>query len=171
MSSWRKYTFGVLVGLAIAVVAPAQAKELPAPTGKAIITLSGMLGNTNQGNLGVVDWDLVQQLGMHELNTTTAFDKGIQKFRGVLARDVFEYFGLKATTIRAIALDDYAIDIPVEDFYKYDVLIAFELNGKRLRVRDKGPAWIVYPRDAHQELQDKMFDDRWVWQLIRVETK
>ena len=39
------------------------------------------------------------------------------------------------------------------------------MNGDRLRVRDKGPLWIVYPRDDYAELRSKDVDYKMVWQL------
>ena len=36
---------------------------------------------------------------------------------------------------------------------------------------DKGPFWIVYPRDQHEVLQDIRYDYRWVWQLDSLQVK
>ena len=37
-----------------------------------------------------------------------------------------------------------------------------------LTPRDKGPVWIVYPRDNHGVLADIRYDMRWVWQLVAL---
>ena len=58
-----------------------------------------------------------------------------------------------------------------EDFERFDVLVATHMDGERLQPSDKGPLWIVYPRDHHQELQDIRYDYRWVWQLIRLDVQ
>ncbi len=42
------------------------------------------------------------------------------------------------------------------------------MDGKRLTVRDKGPYWLVYPRDEFTELKDARFDHRWAWQLKEI---
>jgi hypothetical protein len=39
------------------------------------------------------------------------------------------------------------------------------MDGQYLKIMDKGPIWIVYPRDQYRELQDSLTDKRWVWQL------
>jgi hypothetical protein len=84
---------------------------------------------------------------------------------------VMERLGLTGSRINAIALNNYSALIPFEDIGRYNPLLALEMNGKRLRVRDKGPLWIVYPRDDHAELQGDRHNDRWVWQLMRLEVQ
>jgi len=39
------------------------------------------------------------------------------------------------------------------------------MNGQALRIRDKGPIWIVYPRDDYPELAVDAMDQRWIWQV------
>ena len=50
--------------------------------------------------------------------------------------------------VSVVALNDYASEIPVEDFSKYKVILALKRNGEYMPVRDKGPLFIVYPYDA-----------------------
>jgi hypothetical protein len=45
------------------------------------------------------------------------------------------------------------------------------MNGEYLEIRDKGPIWIVYPRDQFSELRNSMVDKKWVWQLSELEVK
>ena len=71
----------------------------------------------------------------------------------------------QAKHVEATALNDYLVDIPLADFYEYDVLLATHMDGVLLQPTDKGPLWIVYPRDKHRKLQDIRYDYRWVWQL------
>jgi hypothetical protein len=67
--------------------------------------------------------------------------------------------------VHAIALNDYEYTIPLEDFDRYDVLLATRVNGQLMRVRDKGPIWIVYPWSGHPELDDFATREKSVWQL------
>jgi hypothetical protein len=57
------------------------------------------------------------------------------------------------------------------DFAKYPVLLAYSMDGKALTARDKGPLWIVYPRDDYPEIKDPLLDSRWVWQLKEIDVK
>ena len=83
-------------------------------------------------------------------------------------RDILARAGAKGETVRATALNDYVMEIPVEDFHRFDVLAALYMDGVELSPRDKGPVWIVYPRDAYPELADIRYDVRWVWQLVTL---
>jgi hypothetical protein len=71
----------------------------------------------------------------------------------------------------ATALNDYVASIPLREPYDYPVLLALKMNGEYLELRDKGPIWIVYPRDQFSELRNSMVDKKWVWQLSELEVR
>ena len=77
--------------------------------------------------------------------------------------------GAAGTSAAAMALNDYSIDIPLADFRDYPVILALKMDGKNMRIRDKGPIWIVYPQDDHPELKTQAYRSRSVWQLRRLE--
>ncbi len=105
------------------------------------------------------------------LETSTVVTDGTHRFTGVLLRDLLTRLDADGDMVTAIALNDYAVDIPVSDFDKFDVILAYSMNGEALDRADKGPLWIIYPRDAHAELQDIRYDYRWVWQLSEIEVR
>lgn len=148
-----------------------QAEEdaLPMPTGEVVLTIGGNISKTNRGNLAVFDDDMLRALPSTSLETTTVVTDGVGRFDGFLMRDLLNHVGAKGETVTAIALNDYVIEIPMEDFSRFDVLVATSMDGKPLLPSNKGPFWIVYPRDDHRELHDIRYDYRWVWQLIRLE--
>lgn len=117
-----------------------------------------------------LDMARLQSLGPHSIHTSTVVTDGVLRFDGVLMRDVLEHVGVsdRTGTITARALNGYEIDIPVKDFRDFDVLLAWSMDGEYLKEDDKGPFWIVYPRDQHVDLQDIRYDYRWVWQLVSL---
>lgn len=128
------------------------------------------------GNRRVLTRDDFAGLPQSRLQTSTAWTEGPQNFDGVLLRDVLATVGINGRyvgnrQITVSALNDYSVDIPLLDAYKYDVLVAYRMNGKELNRRDKGPYWIVYPRDQHEELDDLRYAHRWAWQLKQIEVK
>lgn len=141
---------------------------LEAPKGRVILTISGAIDQTNGEALARFDHDMFEELGTTRITTSTSWTDGPQVFEGVLARDVMNAVGAEGLTIAATALNDYQITIPVEDFEKYDVLFATHMNGVELTARDKGPIWIVYPRDDHKELRNQTVDAKWLWQLSKI---
>lgn len=112
-------------------------------------------------------------LPYHKLVTHTLWSTGPQTFEGVLMRDLLVAAGLDPVAVQseefeALGLNEYRIPIPADDFLKYDVLVARRLNGVSMTRRDKGPYWIIYPRDDFAELNDPRYDYRWVWQLRHI---
>jgi hypothetical protein len=144
---------------------------LPQPQGAVILLVSGNIEITNSEQGAAFDREMLYALGKSQVETSTSWTDGNQQFEGVLARVVLERVGAEGTTAVATALNEFVAPVPMEEIKKYDVLLATHMNGKQMEVSDKGPIWIVYPRDDHPELQDAKFNDRWVWQLkeLRVE--
>lgn len=155
-----------------AVVAPAYGLDpLPAPKGPVILVVSGNIEITNSDGKAEFDREMLYSLGLTKVETSTSWTDGTQVFEGVLARAVLGRVGASGTTAVATALNDFIAPVPIAEMEKYDVLLATIMNGKQMEVSDKGPIWIVYPRNDNPELQDTKFNDRWVWQLreLRVE--
>ncbi|MEL6279399.1 MAG: molybdopterin-dependent oxidoreductase [Pseudomonadota bacterium] len=112
----------------------------------------------------------LEAMAQVEVSTTTEWTDGVTRFVGPKIRDVLERAGLdEANAVRAIAANDYAVEIPVADLLTYDAILAMRMNGEPLSLRNKGPLWIVFPRDEHEALADPVFNTYWIWQLIRIE--
>lgn len=105
------------------------------------------------------------------LETSTVVTDGVHSFTGVLLRDLLAQLDATGDVITATALNDYVVDIPRADVEQYDVIVGYSMNGAELDRADKGPLWIVYPRDGHEALQDIRYDYRWVWQLSELEIR
>ena len=112
----------------------------------------------------------IAALPEHTLDTHTSVTDGVHHFEGPLMRDLLGAAGFTGDAVLAIALNDYEITIPMSDFEEFDVIAALTMDGEVLTPRDRGPIWIVYPRDDHPELQDIRYDYRWVWQLTRIQS-
>lgn len=147
--------------------APLAADESPlsAPSEPVILTIDGNIHHTNVGDTAQFDTAMLGTLETHTLATETSVTDGVNQFAGFLLRDLLEWVGADGEQIVATALNDYIVEIPLSDFYQYDVLVATHMDGEALTPRDKGPLWIVYPRSDHSELQDIRYDYRWIWQL------
>lgn len=166
-------TMMALLATVLPTAMPTYAKDLPKPTGKVVLEISGSITNTNRDGVAAFDAGMLDAIGRHVVTTSTVWtERGAHDFEGVLMRDVLKAVGATAaTTVMAKALNDYQVEIPVADFQRYDVILASSMDGKVLTARDKGPLWIVYPRDKHGELADERIDQRWVWQLNRLELR
>ncbi len=141
---------------------------LPPPQGVVVLRVSGAVGCTNAEGEARFDLALLASLGTTRLATRTPWTEGVGVFEGVGLRRLMEAVGARGESVRAIALNDYAADIPFEEFARYRVLIAWSLDGRRLSRRDKGPLWIVYPWSEVPELDSRTIRQHSVWQLERL---
>ena len=92
------------------------------------------------------------------------------EFSGPLARDVVALLNNPEITVfQLVAVNEYAVEVPVSDFIDYDVIFALFQDGERFSPRDKGPIWVIYPMSDHPELQDRIYNDRLIWQMVRID--
>jgi hypothetical protein len=141
------------------------ADDLLPSSDRVILTVTGAI--TDADGSGRVEFDLraFERLGLSKLTTWTPWTDGEIEFEGVWARRLMEAVGARGTEVEASALNDYREVIPIDDFHRYDVLLAVRSNGRVMRARDKGPIWIVYPWSDHPELDDFLTREKSVWQL------
>ncbi len=157
-----------LMGLTLPAVGHA-ADPLLAPKGAIILTVDGVISNTNAPE-GRAKWDLdmLKGLGVTTFTTRTPWIEDEPVFEGVLLRSVLQAVGASGTQITAYALDEYSNKISIQDFADYDVILAYAVNGKALDKDDKGPLWIMYPFDAHPGIDVEEKSAHAVWQLARI---
>ena len=134
-----------------------------------LLEVTGKISITNDDpGKAVFDRALLDRFPRVTIQTHTPWTDGLVTFEGFLVRDLIKAVGASGETLKATAINDYAIDIPLEDFRKYDAIIADTKNGARMTVRDKGPLWIIYPWDSVPELKNEIYHSRSIWQLNRI---
>jgi hypothetical protein len=156
---------GFLVAIGGSGFADAGHVPLPEPEGRVILEVRGSVGVTNRDGTVAFDRDMLESLGMTTLATTTPWTDGVIVFEGVLMADLLDAVHATGDSVVARALNDYEIRIPLSDFRTWPVLLALKVDGEYLRIRDKGPMWIVYPRDDYSELDTDDTMDKSIWQL------
>ena len=169
--SWEAFAIVSLFLAGLGWQAGHAAEPLAKPSGPVILTVTGAISATNAPERAEFDQKMLEALGIERITTSTNWTNGKMVFEGVPVRKVLEAAGARGKTIVAAALDDYAIDIPIDDFTRYEVLLALRMNGRALARSDKGPIWIVYPRDDYPELHDPTTNARWVWQLKSIDVR
>lgn len=160
-------------GLAVLILAigTAQAEPLPKPEKATLLEVTGSIATRNVGEKAAFDLAMLEQLGGTKVVTSTAWTDGQPTFEGVLLSKLIERVGASGTTAVAIALNDYKVEIPVKDFGAYPVILAYKMNGEFLKIRDKGPLWIIYPQDEFPALKTKETQAKWVWQVKEIQFK
>jgi hypothetical protein len=166
MNQRRRFTWL----LALAAAAPLSfAQGLDAPKGRAILSISGKIDLKNKGDLATFDMAMIEKLPQHTFTTRTPwYDKPV-KFTGPLLSDVLAAVKAGGTTVSAVAINDYKVNIPMEDVRKHGILLARLIDDKPIPVRSKGPLFVVYPFDSASELRTSVYYERSIWQLKALE--
>ena len=147
-----------LAALAIPVAAQAQ----PEPA----LQLGGAIAEPNPRRL---TRSAIEALGLRELVTVTPWTHGPQRFSGVPLATVLDHVRARGETLRATALNDYAVAIERSGALAADALLATRLNDQPISVRERGPFWIVFPWSQRRELDSALVRQWAIWQLARIE--
>jgi len=155
--------------LAITWVFGPLAWALPPPKHKPVLTVSGKIGQTNQNLTAVWDMAMLEALPQRNFTTRTPWDNAPVRFSGPLLRDVLAAMQSQGSLLKATALNDYRINIPIGDTERFDVIMAIQMNDQPMPIRSKGPLFIVYPFDSLPELRSTTYYERSIWQLKSIE--
>ena len=154
----------------LAAVSLLAAGAVGADTEKPILTVSGKIAAGPEGSVQF-DRAALEKLGMVAVETKTPWHNGTVKFEGVPLDKLMKQVGANGEKVMAVALNDYATEIPIDDFAKYNVILALKRDGEYMPVRDKGPLFVIYPYDSDPELKSQKFYSRSVWQVARLIVK
>ncbi len=161
------------ISIAAVVVAATAltAQALEPARGEVVLTISGAIAETNADEVAEFDLALLEELETVTVETSTIWTDGVQTFVGVPLDVLLEAVGAEGTTLRASAINDYAVEIPVSDAVEGGPIVAHLRNGAPMSVREKGPLWIVYPFDSSPDYQSELIYSRSIWQLDRIEVR
>ena len=146
------------------------ATAMETPSGPILLRVSGEIGVFNADAEAQFDREMLAALDWQDVDTYVSFDDERYRFSGPTLASLLAYLGVEGGTLRATALDDYAIDIPVQDAQAHNVILALERDGKPLRIRDRGPIWVVYPASDPSQVNE-LHSARMIWQLKSIEVK
>jgi len=131
------------------------------------LDVMGKISNTTDPAHRVFHFSEAQILAMpaHSISTSTSWTPK-STFTGPLLADILKEVGAYGERIEVHTYDDYTYTVPVSDTDRYGVIVAYSMNGKRLKVSDFGPLFLIYPRDAYpSELTGGAADAKFVWQI------
>ncbi|HBM60890.1 molybdopterin-dependent oxidoreductase [Salipiger marinus] len=159
----------VFTTLVLLVAPPVAAQEaLPMPEGEPLLTVTGEISVTNQDEAAVFDRAMLESMETVTFTTSTIWTEGPQTFTGVPLSELMEAVGATGSSMKATAINDYAVDIPREDWVQDGPILAYLNDGEEMPVRDKGPLWVVYPYDLNASYQSEVIYSRSIWQLDRI---
>lgn len=151
--------------IVLCAVAPSHVWSAP------LLTINGAneMGEQVSIELSAEDFADMEQV---TVETANDYVDGVASFSGPLLRSVLSDLDFGPdSSLNVTASNDYMTTVPAQEILDYDVILATKMNGVDLSLRDRGPIWIIYPMSDNPELQDAKYNDRLVWQLIRVDVE
>ena len=145
------------------LLSPANADDVVTTKTDIILTVSSGM------DVLTLDRSDLSKLTVTSFDTSTIWTDGVHTFTGVSVKTLTDLIGVTNGMLRATAINNYAIEIPVSDAVNEGPIIAYLMDGKEMSVRDKGPLWIVYPYDASPDYRSEVVYSRSIWQLDRIE--
>lgn len=170
MLNFSRFRLFLLVATTLVLAGTAGA-QTPPTAARPFLTVSGKIAPAGGGDVVTFDRAQIEALGMQTMKTKTPWYPNVVTFEGIPLDTLLRKVGASGKTITAVALNDYASDIPMEDVAKYGVMLAVKRDGNYMPVSDKGPLFIVYPFDSNPELQNQKFFSRAVWQVSKIIVK
>jgi hypothetical protein len=146
-----------------------QASELADPMGDVLLTVTGLIANTNVEDAADFDAAMLAALASRDTVTETPWHDGTPTFSGPLGTALLDAVGATGGTLRITALNDYSVEVPVTDLRDYPVIFATHIDGTPMSVRDKGPIFLIYPFSEHPELLNEVQFGRSAWQIRTIE--
>jgi hypothetical protein len=149
----------------VASLTPGQ--TIAEPAGKVLFTVTGKISVTNQGSALALDRSTVEKLGIVQAELYEPWTKKRTTFRGVRLEDLIAVAGASATatSLHIVALDDYAVDVPLSDVRAGGVLLATGTqDGSAIPIDEGGPTRIVFLDGVEAGANP----DQWVWSIKEI---
>ncbi|KUF12602.1 molybdopterin-dependent oxidoreductase [Pseudoponticoccus marisrubri] len=157
-----------LLASAASLTAPAAADTLPEPQGRVVLTITGDIAHTNAEGAARFDVEMLRAIDETDIATETIWTEGENVFTGVRLDLLLAHVGAEGDEIEAKAINDYAVSIPVSDAVEDGPIIAYEMDGRPMPLREKGPLWVIYPYSSSSAYRTEVIYSRSIWQLDRL---
>ena len=142
----------------------------PAPEGRPMLTITGRIGATNADGAMRIDQSALDRLGLLEMQVSDPWAKQRLTLQGVWLRDLVALAKPDpgATSLHLSALDDYQVDLTLDDVRANAVMLATrDGDGAALPIEDGGPSRVVFADDLVQRFSP----DAWIWNIDAIEVR
>jgi hypothetical protein len=108
-------------------------------------------------------------LPVQQIKTENPWYSGEHVYTGFDIQTLLDQVGVSATQIKITALNNYATEIPIEDFLDYGAIFATHIDGKQLTIRNRGPLMVIYPFTDFPQIKNETYYGRSIWQIRVIE--
>jgi hypothetical protein len=144
---------------------------IPAPSGEVILTITGNVSVTNAGDALELDMPTLEQLGLVKYSVLDPYLNAETTYTGLLMSDLAKVLGVTGpeAVFRFVALDDYQVDLTLDQFQKWPILLATRANDEYMTIENSGPTRIIFPYDTYPDLNPVRYNDYWIWNIASIE--
>jgi hypothetical protein len=137
---------------------------------QSILALDGAVTATNDKGRLLVDLELIEQLGLIRYSVNDPWLKREVTYTGILLSDLARLAEPRAgaKTMHFVALDDYEVDITLEEAERWPIMLATRLDGHRMDIANGGPSRIVFPYGLVSGIDELHYKDLWIWNIERI---
>ncbi|WP_423840805.1 oxidoreductase [Vibrio mytili] len=119
-----------------------------------------------------VTLEQLQALPITSYTTNLPWISAPAKFDGVkLSTLLTQIYGSIPEYTDIAGLNNYHSILPRQDILRYEPILAFKKDGQYIKIRDKGPYWVVYPLSSYPEIDRTEYHAQMVWQVSQIEMK
>lgn len=94
---------------------------------------------------------------------------GARRFTGFKVSDLLEYLQQdQVNSVTFMALNNYAANISIADIQQYEPIVAYYMDGNEMKIRHKGPFWLVYNLNKNPKLKNSVYYTHMVWQISQI---
>jgi|HubBroStandDraft_6_1064221.scaffolds.fasta_scaffold1696060_1 hypothetical protein len=137
------------------------------------LDVAGKIGRTTDADHSVyhISEAELMKLPVHTITTSTTWTPK-STFAGPLLKDVLTLVDARADGVELRTIDDYSYTVSASEAERYGAILAYSMNGVRLKVSNFGPLFLIYPRDAYpSELSGSVAEAKFVWQIKALVVK
>ena len=147
----------------------ALGREVPVPAGDIVLTVSGAIALTNNGDVFEFDIDMLKALPYVAYVVEDPW-MGEQAYGGVTLKAILRYVGIPAgaSTAVTIASDDKEVPVAIRDALYYPVLLVTTLDGDDLPASLGGPVKLAFPYDSDPEIIELYDENQWNWYVVEI---
>jgi hypothetical protein len=112
----------------------------------------------------------LESLPQQRITTTSPYFEGTQEFSGPSLQTLIDtYWQPGNERILFRALNDYAVEAPLQQALALDAIIATRRNSRVMSVRTHGPFWVMLPLSQQPSLNTTDNHRFMIWQLSEIE--
>jgi hypothetical protein len=112
----------------------------------------------------------LETLPQVSFDTRTFWNDGVHQYTGPAFASIAALGPGPVLSARVVGLDGYAHDLVTSDWAEHGAILAVRFDGQYMRIRDKGPFWVMFPADSNPAvLFTKEIQDKLVWHVEKID--